>query len=174
MPTGVTYWQFPDEEHAFLDFIQGTGDVIVIPSELVDSPGAIVAYPPLEYIRQYDPDQVLLGLHSLFDKLIVEPVVVGGKQKYCVAPATSPLMRYRRGKFRDTKKLGQFNISASWKRLTEAKTALVDKDPDFKKWAEKVIRWVRTSAPDWHEFKGYRVSRRVKTALLQGELEIVP
>jgi hypothetical protein len=171
---GVTYWQFPDEETAFLNFLHTTGTVVAIPSHPVDGEDELRPQPLMEFIIRHDPDQVLVGLEEHAVQRVLEPIVLWGKPQLCVASASSCLVSYRRGKFRDTSKLGQFNLSASWRCLNETQTALLDKDPGFKKWAEKVIRWVRKSTPEWHQYRGYRVTRRVKEAIERGELGIVP
>ena len=86
---------------------------------------------------------------------------------------SSCVVQYRRGKFRAPNKLGQSNLSAVFSRQSKSEGGTVGKY-DFKKWAQKVFRWVRNATPEWHQYEGYRVSVRVKGAIDNGKLVIVP
>ncbi len=174
MPSVVTFWQFPEEEQQFIEFLNGTGCVVAFPSGPVETESELVPQPLNDYISRYDPDQLLFGLEDFAEKRIVKQVEFEGQPRFCVTSMDSCLVGYRRGNFRDGNKLGQFNLAAYWTRLSDDGKSLVNKDRTFKKWAEKVFSWVREATPEWHQFKTYRVTRRVKEALLKGEIEIIP
>lgn len=171
--TGVTFWWFPDEEPAFLTFLQSTGEILAISTLVASDPGAFHATAVSDAIQK-DPDQILIAPACFALRPIIAFSDMSGSRRYYVSSMTSCLLAYKRGRFRERGQLGQSNLSASWKRLDQAKAAMVDKDPDFRRWGERVLRWVRKATPEWHEHKGYRVSRRVKEALTSGEIQIAP
>ena len=50
---------------------------------------------------------------------------------------------------------------------------MLEKPQEFVKWAKKVVRWVYKVAPKWHQYKNYRVTKRVKEAILNEGLQIL-
>jgi hypothetical protein len=44
--------------------------------------------------------------------------------------------------------------------------------PSFVKWGKKVFQWIRRKAPEWNQYKGYRVTTRVKEAIDRGVLQL--
>ena len=171
---GVTFWWFPDEEEAFLNYLQSTGDILAISPLVAPSPEAFHPVPVRDCIRQRNPDQLLIGPAHFACEAPVQMSSVKGIPNYFVSAMTSSLIMYRRGKFRSEDKLGQSNLSAHWDMLNEAETAVVDKNAEFKRWGMKILRWARNTTPEWHQFKGYRVTRRVKEAIDGGTVTILP
>jgi hypothetical protein len=57
--------------------------------------------------------------------------------------------------------------------LSEDQTAILDRPAEFVRWGRKVLGWVRRQAPEWHQYRGYRVTTKVAEAIKSG-LQIVP
>jgi hypothetical protein len=174
MPAGLTFWRFPVEEETFLTFLQKTGKIYAFHLYPVDRIDELEPLPLMEFIARFQPYRLFIGLEQFCIQRTINTLVENGKTRYYIAKEPSCLMAYRRGAFRTPNELGQCTLGASWDRLNESQTALLAKDGGFRKWGEKVLRWVRKSTPEWHQVKGYRVTSQVKKAIDAGQIKIVP
>ncbi len=168
----MTYWCFPDEEKGFLDFLETTGDVVAIPSWGVRKKEDFVPQRPADFIKQFDPNRILLGLKEHVGHMVVKPYGDKGEQLFSVDLMASCLVAYDRGKFRDGHKLGSSNLCAYFSFPNEDATMLIDKAPEFVLWTKRVYSWVTQATPEWHRDKDWRVTSRVAQAIREG-LEIV-
>jgi hypothetical protein len=175
MAAVVTFWQLPEDEKKFLDFLLKTGNVVAMPAESVKIKKELVPQPIVPYIEQHDPVQLQFALERFAKQTEIEVIEHNG-EKYFRRDYMSPcLISYRRGRCGDGKKLGLSNLSAYWDYPNEDNTKLLVKDPEFIHWAKKVFNWVRRATPARVECNGfpYRATKKFKEAVCEGKLEAV-
>ena len=95
-------------------------------------------------------------------------------ERFRVADMPSPVIGYQRGREISPGKLTPSNLYAYWEFPATTHSSMVAKPEEFVSWAKKVFQWVYKATPCWHEYKSYRVSKRVKESILDEGLEIVP
>lgn len=174
MVAGFTFWQLPDEEKAFLDFVDGTGTIVAIAQGPVDSDKELLLRPFREYIDTHDPTLLFFGPREHVLLAVVEPLGHGETKQLFITHHTSCLLRYERGGFRgESGELSPFALSGYWQRLNDNKTGYLNKDPAFKKWGEKVLRWMRTRTVKNDQPMGNRITAHAKEAIGKGTLRIV-
>jgi len=175
MPAVLTYWQHPDEEEVFLDFLQGTGTVVAFPSHWVATKEELLPHPIGPFIKKTDPPQLRFGLEKQNLRIRIEEQSPTEDGLLFSLPHLEPcLIDYRRGRLFG-RKLGQSNISAYWDYPNSDKSSLVEKDQEFLAWAKKVMSWVRKSTPEEIELNGslYRATKRVKKSFCDGTLGLI-
>jgi len=176
----VTFWWFPDEEAAFLDYLESTGHVVALPFQAVKDQHEVAPRPVAEVVAGSDPQELFFGLeehvrHAVIIRL--EGFANGIKVEiphFRVSDMKSCVIGYDRGRFIEGGKMTPSNLYAYWDYPDEKGTVLKHKPADFVMWAKKVLRWVYKATPEWHEYKTYRVSKRVKAAIQEGKINIVP
>jgi hypothetical protein len=127
-----------------------------------------------EVISEKDPESLMLTIEQLAPSIVTAEAIVDGESIFAPDLMRSPGIAYQRGKLRSESELGASNL-ASYKSFPSDDASHLIKKPDrFIKWSNKVYRWVRTWTPEWHEYRGYRVTRAVKKAIDEGTLRIVP
>jgi hypothetical protein len=176
MPSVVTYWQLPEDEEEFLDFLVKIGAVMAIPTGPWRRTRAeLCPRPVARYIEQDDPSSLYFGLQQHIGEEDIEAREQDGEMFFTISDTKSCVIGYDRGRLRKGNKLGQSNIYAYWKYPSADATEMLDKNPDFVKWARRVLGWVRRFTPETAEVHGfpYRATKRVKAALLKGEIEVV-
>ena len=172
MASVVTFWQLPEEESAFLEYLESTGDIVGVPwSKVPDR--ALLEPTPLQTLISQDPDSVLLGRRELLGEMPINTFNEDGITTYAVAASKAPMLIYGRGKWRAKNKLGASNLSGDWTTVSDDGSGIIDKPEAFAKWGRKVIAWVRKRTPHWHQYERYRITAAVAEAIKHG-LEIVP
>lgn len=158
MATGLTFWQMPDEQDAFLDYVAKTGDILAISD--------FEAVPLRENLRPV-PVADFMGhsfkrLHifpSEFANCIVirewPPDAQHVAPIYSIDTAPSPLIMYTPGSLTDGA-LSQSNLSTNWSCLDATGRIIVDKPRGFRPWGERVFRWLRRATPEWYGCRSYR------------------
>lgn len=172
MASVVTFWQLPEEEPLFLDYLESTGDIVGIPWCKVPD-RALLEPRPLRALISQEPDSVLVGLREVLVELPINTFNEDGSKTYAVATSKVPMLMYSRGQWRAENKLGRSNIAGDWTTVSEDKRRIIDKPEAFVKWGRKVLAWVRKHTPFWHQYEGYRITPAVAEAIKHG-LEIVP
>ncbi len=139
----VTFYRFPDEEEAFLSFLNETGSIVALPFDGVLSKEELVPQPLLEFMQRDNLDVLFIGpAHS---PLFIDSYEMKGQRFYRAGDMESCLLGYRRGKFRARQKLGLSNLYGYWDYYDEQKN-LIKKPTAFLKWARSVFRWIRENA----------------------------
>jgi hypothetical protein len=178
MASTVTFWWLPDEEETFLTFLETTGEVLASPFAGAQKKEELIARPVREYITDLHPHQCFFFSAEFSDELIIEPCkcIEGDKtvERFRVVDMKSCVIGYDRGKDLGSGKLTASNLYAYWDYPNASGTSLIRKPERFTRWAKKVFSWVHKSTPEWHMYKNYHVSKRVKEAILNGGLQIVP
>jgi hypothetical protein len=175
VPASITFWQTPEDESDLLDFILATGVVVAIPAEGVRTREELAPQPLALYIHQRDPSQLRMGLEEQAHRVAIEEKEQGGEGHFQVAYMSPCLVNYRRGRMRESGRLGQSHLSAYWSYPDVGATGLIAKDPDFIRWAKRVFDWVRRHTPERVVCQGYpyRATMRVKEGVERGNLEAV-
>jgi hypothetical protein len=173
--SGVTYWQLPTEEATFFAYLARTGDVYAIPlMEAVPSPERIQARALGTCSGRRDSGRLYLTLReyalrpSLFE---FRPAAPDEPVRYTLG-AEFPSIMYTPGMIED----GQLSHSNASARtcFPDPTGKVFHKMPEpFLRWMRKVMSWLRRITPEWHEYRGYRVTRQAAQAALSG-LILVP
>src|SRR5438128_869348 len=160
----VTYWQLPEDEHDFLDFLSSTGEVVAMPDHWVKTKEELEPKPVRSFIREQDPAQLLFGLRHHATQAIIKPEQKNGERWFSVSDMKSCLIGYARGRLRDKNMLGQSNLHAYWDYVDDSTMTLQIKDPEFIKWGKAVLAWIRKVTAERIECHGhqYRATERVK------------
>ncbi len=165
----LTFWRFPEEETALLQYLRTTGEIVVFRSGRIPDPRD-VSPRSLDDIARGDPHEVLLGLAEHARELHVDEHRDGEARYFVVNLMHSPVIAYKRGKIRASGKLGGCNLAAYTSFPSD--DHIVDKSGEFIKWAKKVYRWVRAET-SVQISKGWRATSAVAAAMQKG-LEIEP
>jgi hypothetical protein len=171
MPAAVTFWRFPEEEEDFIRFLQSSGPVVGVPKGKVKDKSQLNPAPVADLLAR-NPPSVLLGLPNLLREWPIRVYHDERGESYAVLFTCVPVLTYRRGQLLAPNQLTASHISGDWTVPSEDKSKVVDQPEEFIKWGRKVLAWVRKETPEWHEFKTYRVTRRVSDAIKSG-LQIV-
>jgi hypothetical protein len=172
MAVTLTFWRLPEEEAAFMEFLESSGDVVAIPWEKVSDPSLLRPRALSEAISQ-DLNAILIGLRDTIQNPSINTFHDDGKESYAILARDLPMLIYHRGKWRDVNKLGSSNLSGEWTTISPDTGRTVDHPEEFVKWGKKVMQWVRKQTPLWHEYKTYRITPRVAEATKRG-VELVP
>jgi hypothetical protein len=175
MPAILTYWQVPEDEKEFLDFLLSTGKILVLPNAWVKTREELVPQALLSYIEKCDPDQLKFGLEHHVRGSVVEERTFDDQVYFGITTMRSCVVSYDRGRLRDGNHLGQSNLCAYWDYPDEGTMTLTQKNPDFVKWAERVFARVRGIATECLDCNGhgYPATSRVKKAVEKGDLKVV-
>jgi hypothetical protein len=175
MPAVVTYWQLPEDEKEFLDFLLTTGKVVAMPDHWVKTTEELAPQSIDRFIQQHNPDQLKFGLERHPLQASVEAREFEGEVLFGVPVMKACVIGYSRGRLRDGNNLTQSNLAAYWDYPNEDATRMVEKDAQFINWAKRVFAWVRKATSerlDCHNHP-YRATKRVKNAMQRGQLEVV-
>lgn len=125
MASVVTFWQLPEEEPLFLDYLESTGDIVGIPWCKVPD-RALLEPRPLRTLISQEPDSVLVGLREVLAELPINTFNEDGSKTYAVATSKVPMLMYSRGQWQAENKLGRSNIAADWTTFpkTSAKSSI--------------------------------------------------
>jgi hypothetical protein len=173
MTAVLSYWQVPDEEQDFLCFLQSTGSVVALPSHAVKTKAELKPERLKDFIEKHDPLQLEFGLPHLLSEADIEQQQFGQELLYKVATMRPCLIGYNRPKFW-AGELGRSNLSAYWDYSNREKSKLIQKSPEFVKWAKTVFSWARKRACERIALRGceYPATRRARDAFLRREFDI--
>lgn len=150
MAIAFTFWQLPEEEDKFLDFLDSTGIVVAYPDHWVKTRQEADPQPIRPYLAKNDPLTCLLGLDSYKAATGVEIMSQGDEQFFSVPMMDACLIGYSRPRFREGNHLGKSNLAA-YLQYSDG-----SKKPDwFRKWTNQVFRWAKKSAADKQKYHGY-------------------
>ena len=162
----------PEEEADFVSFLERTGNVWAIPTSWAQTPQELAPVPLREYLEQQNPDQVFLCPHDFAAKTVIVQQRQDGQDWVLVDSMASYVASYHRGWITPSRELVGNSISAYYYSLNQDHTGLLNKEPAFKKWAEKVFRWVRKWASARHNYvwptgdeMPFRITPRAEAAL---------
>jgi hypothetical protein len=144
VPKALTFWQTPDEETEFLDFLDTTGVVVAYPSHWVQTGTEVLPLPVRAFLLEKQPRQVLLGLERADADAIISPQVDGTRPYLSVDFMSSCLIAYSRAHFEPDGRLGKANLSTYLDFL--AGTEIKRKPVWFQSWVKKVFTWARKHA----------------------------
>jgi len=159
MATGLTFWQMPEEQDRFLEHVAETGDVVAISHfEALPQRKDLRALPLAAFVGSRDFKRLHIFPTEFADDILIHEFPPGPHQAqplYGVDTSRSPILMYTPGSIVD-EALSQSNLSACWTCLDEAERVIVDKPPAFRKWGERVFKWLRRATPEWYGCRGYR------------------
>jgi hypothetical protein len=162
MATGLTFWQMPEEQDRFLRHVSEAGGVLAISHfEALSDPKDLRPVPLAAFVGLRDFKRLHIFLAEFADDIPIHEFPSGPGQSrplYGVDTMSSPSLMYTPGAMVD-EALSQSNLSTCWTCLDAAKRVIVDKPPAFRKWGERVFRWMRRATPEWYGFRGYRCTR---------------
>ena len=146
MPAVFTFWQTPEDERIFSEFIQSTGEIVGWPDKAIE---------------EAQTDKFPLGLMDLL-ALKRERSICITRREFCVnrnprsvtregkrrvqmmvAEVDDVIVFQRPPKIKRT--LGRTNLVAYWTPFT-VEDAPKAKSKEFVAWGKKVFRWVRSTA----------------------------
>lgn len=172
MPISVTFWQLPEEEENFIEFLEKDERVVAFPAESRKPVSELSLEVPSRLTRGDEP-LILLALKPHVSQIKSVEYTQDGSKLFGIDATNSPVIMYERGAFREPGKLGQSVIAAHLEALTEDGKGLRRKPDEFCKWAQSVAKWVRRNTPQWHQYKSYRITGKVADAMTEG-IELVP
>ena len=173
MASVVMFWQYPEEEQKFLDYLLGAGEILAFPLHRVRRAELLTGQPIVPFIQQNNPNGLLFGLDHHAAQARIEAFESASGPMYAVSAGNSCLMDYRRPRLLPGGKLTQCSLCAFGAGHSEDGSTVVLKDPAFMKWARKVITWGRRHSCEWDSEKTRRATPRVAEALKKGEVELV-
>lgn len=172
MPITVTFWRLPEEEKAFVEFLEKDPRVVAFRAENRSPISELPLESPSQILR-YDDRLVFLALKPHVDQIRCVEYDRDGESRFGIDATNSPVITYKRNGYREPGKLGQSVIAAYLEAVTTNKEELYSKPDEFAKWAKSVASWVRRNTPEWHQYKTYRMTKKVSDSLKNG-LELVP
>jgi len=173
----LTFWRLPEEEAAFLDYLDRTEDLVACVYENVDTPEEVQAAPLRELIAACNPKRVLMAPRPFMDMTPITMHEIDGQNKYGRYYGQGPVICYRRPQWREPGKLRTSNFCYDSQRgVVEAASAprsshWVPQPPEFMAWARRVMTWNRRRV----ETRGYnRATPDAWAAADAGDIELVP
>lgn len=169
MASVVGYWQLPEDEREFLEYLESTGQIVAFPPEGVLTAAEVQPESIRSFIESRDPSGLEFGPMELQE--VPVPMQIGEERRFMVTAMRHCVIGYRRGRLYDGT-ITQSNLCAYSSYLADDCSHMVSKRPEFLSWSKKVLRWVRKRTTDKVECNGYsyRATRRVKAAVTAGEL----
>src|SRR5262245_60740135 len=111
MAAVVSYWQLPDDEKEFFEFLQSTGKILVLPDWGTKTKEELMSQPVIQYFREHDGGNLGLEAHVRLVRIIEHEPVDGFRFNL---PYMEPcMMNYCRGKL-DHGRLALSNLCAYW------------------------------------------------------------
>jgi hypothetical protein len=172
MPAVVGWWQLPEDEEEFIEYVSKTGDVVAVASRYMPHRSDLEAIPVSEIALSGSPGSCALGLRHLIFKRGISELKKDGGVLFSL-PRQADFAMYDRCRFREGV-LVLLNLYAEWSFLTDDYSATIEKDPEFKAWATKLFAWVRRHTPERVDLRGfpYRATKRVAEAVREGRIRV--
>jgi hypothetical protein len=162
VPAVVTWYQMPEDDAELLQFIERSGAFNVIPTRIAKNPSDVIETSVSEFMKNKSDTGCSI-------------IVKGAVIRYGIAEYGAPVNRsyglpweaekvlYDRA-FPADNILHASNLCAYWSYLSEDKSTLIEKSPEFRKWANKLFAWVRRHTPERIEYSGYAYRATVRAA----------
>jgi hypothetical protein len=168
----VGYWQLPEEERQFLAFVEGTGDILAVPTYWAETRAEMAPERITSFIDRLDPGDLYFGPSEL--QWDIEARHFGDKLLFGVSQMMSCVVGYDRGRLRDGE-ITLSNLSVYWDYPSKDGSQIVRKSELFVKWSKRILDWVRRRTTERVECNGYpyRATKRVKDAVNNGKLRAV-
>jgi hypothetical protein len=162
MAAGLTFWQMPEDQDVFLEYLAKTGNIVAI-SHFAAVPlrNALRPLPLGSFVGAGDFERLHIFPVEFADAIRIHEFPLSAQQTsplYAVDTVRSPVLLYTPGTLAEGA-LSQSNLSTSWTYLDEDKRTVVAKPLRFRKWGEGVLRWLRRVTPEWYGCRGYRCTR---------------
>jgi hypothetical protein len=163
----------PEEEEAFLDFLEGTGAIVAYPDHWVRSEVEVSPSPLRSYLAAHDPVQLDLGLEAHVEDVTIENQWKSDEQFFYLSTIRSCLIGYSRPCFRNGNQLGQSNLAAY---LDFLKDGALQLKPDwFQSWVKQVFTWAKKHAKKKcaHQGFSYPATPLVLKLVEEKQIEVV-
>jgi hypothetical protein len=148
-----TFWQLPEEEGDFLDYLESTGPVVACPNHWVSTEAEASPADLRPYLAKYDPDTVKLGLSSHLEEVVIQKITEKDKPvMFSTDLMTSSLVGYTRGRITGAGQLER-TILAAYLDLPEEGGTL--KPAWFRRWVKKIFAWVKRRASGTCTLRGF-------------------
>jgi hypothetical protein len=168
MAAVLSFYQLPDEEETFLDYVESTGKIIAVPFEIVRTRSDFTPLLLRECLNRFNPNLVAFGLEEHSELIKIGAYFDKQGEYFTVSLMASPLIAYTRSRWRAPQQLGMSNLAAYWSYPNENGTAMLDHPGEFIKWAKKIFRKGREIAPRWPEHESLRMTPLVADAIREG------
>ena len=148
MASVVTFGQLPEEEPAFLAYLQTTGDIRA--RAVNDDPGAPQYAPqPVALFLEKHAAQIVayskVAIYLGFRGDIFNPTLTTHERK-SIDPMGSRYVRYDRGQFRTAEELASSNL-CFYRGSFQGQTWIAHPQ-SFLKWGNKILSWMRRRTPE--------------------------
>ncbi len=173
MAAVFSYWSLPEEEADFLDYLKAW-DIHAYPPQTFPKTSEVKPA-PLEEFLKLNPSQISFGPNELLSEGDIGPRdIVDGVQRFGVSAMQSHTIAYNRPFFHDGGALGKSNLCAYWKYPAPDLSGFIEKDPEFIRWAKKVLGWCGRRASEKLMLNGYPypATKRVKELVEQKKLAL--
>lgn len=173
MRSVLTFWQLPQDERDFFEFLASTGAIVAAPEYWAETPQEASVQPLAEFAGRRDMQRFSFGLAQLFNDDDIREHLFDGVVRFGRSPMSPIAIGYDRSVFHENK-LTLSNLCAYFDYPAEDGASMIRKDEAFIKWAKKVFSWVRKKTPEkvmCNAFP-YRATKRVKEAVESRGLEV--
>jgi hypothetical protein len=175
MASVVTFWQLPEEEDVFFNYLSRKDDVHAFPLEdAVADPGLIRSAAIRQFVGRESDTRLYITPreYAASPKVFAfQPTSLGQPVRYQLA-SEFPALVYDRGSLKDGR-LSQSNVCA-YTGYVDAEARVFHKMPaGFLGWLKRVMGWLRRATPQWHSYPGYRATNAAAQAAISG-LVLVP
>lgn len=171
MACGVTFWQMPDEETAFFEYLVRTDEICTFPFATFTDRSLICSTPLTSLLGRTDTTRLCLTLQEYASNPAVFEFEREGSPRYTLGPEF-PCLIYTVGSI-ENGQLSQSNASSNTYFLDKSQNVIRNHPDPFVKWIRRVMGWLRRSTPEWHRYRGYRVTKAAAQEALSG-LSLVP
>jgi hypothetical protein len=163
----------PEDEADLFAFIAKRDELVVVPSIMARTPQEVVEVGPLEYLKIPGAFGCAICTRGTILRCGVVPFGSPGNRSFGL-PRSAEEVTYSRAVVVNGH-LAVCNLSANWNYLSEDKTALVDKSPEFRKWAGRIFDWARRHATGRLEYSGYWYPATIRAveAHRRGEFKVI-
>jgi hypothetical protein len=162
----------PEEEAAFLDFLESTGVVVAYPDHWARAEAEASARPLRAYLAESNPGQVLLGLETGKADVVIGTKTKEEDQFYHVELMSSCLIGYRRPRFGNDNLIEQSALAAYLDFFKDhARRA---KPEWFRAWVRRVFGWAKRHANQKcvHQGFSYPATPLVRKLVEENVIEI--
>jgi hypothetical protein len=167
----MTFWWHPDEEAAFLDFLESEKTPLAVPWDKVLSRELLVPV-PVRNVLGNNLSSVFLLDSQHAEKLVISFFEDPDGGYYRVSDMESCVVGYDRARFLADGSLMTANLYFYRRYPNATADALVEKPAEFIKWAKKVMGWVGKATP--RKVRDRRGSERIALAVDHGLVQLAP
>jgi hypothetical protein len=97
MAVSVTFWRFPEEEDAFIRFLDTSGPIVAMPKGKVRDKSALVPL-PLRDLLARDPASIVMWLRDSIEELPIKTFPDDAGESYAIRWPMLPVLTYHRGR----------------------------------------------------------------------------